>query len=96
MNDQCWPFERYRDLKAANILLTEDGVAKIGIKWFCQSTTFELSFQTISADFGISLQLDATYATGKAKTMIGSPYWSKITKILNNWNSGSWSPNWIL
>ncbi|KAL4656231.1 mitogen-activated protein kinase kinase kinase kinase 5 isoform X2 [Arapaima gigas] len=70
----------HRDIKGANILLTDNGDVKLGGLSFISNTVFvsvsyailmNLSF--FIADFGVAAKITATIA--KRKSFIGTPYW---------------------
>uniref|UniRef100_A0A8C7YGD0 Mitogen-activated protein kinase kinase kinase kinase n=1 Tax=Oryzias sinensis TaxID=183150 RepID=A0A8C7YGD0_9TELE len=56
----------HRDIKGANILLTDNGYVKLG-------KSDDPSPPPPSSDFGVSAQITATLA--KRKSFIGTPYW---------------------
>ncbi|CDQ61356.1 unnamed protein product [Oncorhynchus mykiss] len=58
----------HRDIKGANILLTDNGYVKLGKDQVLKSFIIFLA-----ADFGVSAQITMTIA--KRKSFIGTPYW---------------------
>jgi serine/threonine protein kinase len=61
----------HRDIKGANILLTDDGNVKLGKSFLLFNSPDTI--KNFSADFGVAASITATI--GKRKSFIGTPYW---------------------
>lgn len=60
----------HRDIKAANVLLSDSGAVKLGTSSFSSSVSAD---QLLSADFGVAAQLSSHKS--QRHTFVGTPFW---------------------